>query len=196
MSIIKDEIASWRSVIHNSTLKALRNPAWRNLALFNPVFLDSTWPWNSFSVSGTFEMLVLSHQIYISAPFLILRCHFCLSRVWLDYWSNLTFVMSSWLRSPLFLHYCWNVLPAGHGHLISSTISHLPGLWKDGEIWEMTQTMTAVCLCCHTVTSGCLSLRMWWAWFLGYRGAWSCALHLRAIWGRQQRWAKDYSPER
>ena len=128
MSIIKGEIASWRSVIYNSTLKALRNPAQRNLALFNPVFLDSIWSWNSFSVSGTFEMLVWSHQICISTPFLILCCHFYLSCVWLDYWSNLTFVMSSWLCSPLCLHYCWNVLPAGHWHLISNTISHLPGL--------------------------------------------------------------------
>lgn len=127
MSIIKGEIASRRSVIYNSTLKALRNPAQRNLALFNPVFLDSIWSWNSFSVSGTLKCW-WSHQIYISTPFLILRCHFYLSCVWLDYWSNLTFVMSSWLCSPLCLHYCCNVLPAGHWHLISHTISHLPGL--------------------------------------------------------------------
>lgn len=122
-------VASWRFAMHNNVLKPLRNPAQGNKSLFNPIFLKFIWPQESLSASGTFEML-WSHQIQVSAIFLILCCHSCLSCVWLDYWSSLIFVMSSWPSSPPFHHYRWNDIPAGHWHLISNIISSLLGLWK------------------------------------------------------------------
>lgn len=52
-------------------------------------------------------------------------------------------------------HPCWSLTSHFKYHQQSSW------LVKNGGIWEMTKTMTPICFCCHTVTSDCVSLRMW-----------------------------------
>lgn len=120
-------VASWRFATYSSILNALRNPAQGNQSLFNPVFLKFFGPQKYFPAPGSFEVL-WSHQIQVPAVFLILCCHVYLSCMWLDYWSSLVFVTSSWPHSSPFRHHCWNDIPAGHWHLISNIISPLLGL--------------------------------------------------------------------
>lgn len=124
------------------------------------IFLKFTWPWKSFSASGTFHMLMWSHKIKISTVFLLPGCLLFLFIRCMTIELVLTFVMSSGALSLLFHHYCWNDSPWS---LTSHVTFHQQSSWlvkkKKGEIWEMTKAITPICFCCHTVTSDCLSPR-------------------------------------
>lgn len=189
--------------MHNSMLKALRNPVQRSQSMFHPVFLKFTGPWKSLSASSTFEMLVWSHQIQISTVFLWSTA--CLFFHVSDFAADLIWRLSCPaglaqgprphfpvpVPSLLLARYpCWSLT----SHLKYHPWSSWPV--KNEEIWGMTNTMTPICFCCHIVASGYLSRRQWWAYS-------ACDVeglvphppptgHL----GRQWRWAKDYNPER